>query len=114
MKAYEVLKDPTKREIYNLSLKNVHFRESEAFFYEDYYQNTDSNKQYKEYYSNKWYGFKKPDENLQDEYFERKNKNNQEEIVIKSILLRFGLICGITSEIKEDVDHAGHLQQLQS
>ena len=89
MHAYEILKDPSKRYIYDLSEKNPHFREdfkgSEDYVYSDM---RDNGKR-RAYYDNKWYGFRKNQENtLKDDYFERIVKEEKVENSFKILVFR--------------------------
>ena len=96
MKAYETLKDPVKRQIYNLSFKNSNFKEQDSMEYEESFSSNEGASEKKEYYQNRWYGYTKPnEETLRDEYHQNRIKVNKEEAVWRFILLRMGIIAFI-------------------
>lgn len=96
MKAYETLKDPVKRQIYNLSFENSNFKEQDSMEYEESFSSNEGMTEKKEYYQNRWYGYNKPkEETLRDEYQQNRRQVNKEEAVWRFILLRLGIIAFI-------------------
>lgn len=86
MKAYETLKDPTARYVYDMGQINPVFNESSGVSDEYMYSDLKNYQRKKSYYENKWYSFKKDfNENLRDEYSKKKKENEQ----FQSIHVRF-------------------------
>ena len=88
--AYETLKDPAKRQIYDLSQGNPHFS-SETSYSEDYQYRGESQTGQK-YYENKWYNYSKSEqENLRDEYH-RASLKYQENFIRTNIIYRISFV----------------------
>jgi len=103
-KAYETLKDPISRQIYDLSKSNPNFNqdmesggaEGSSAYSKYYTNNAQSNGQATDYYNNKWYGYgsKKPgEESIRDEYANVRT-NLAKESIFDNMVLRVSIVIG--------------------
>lgn len=103
-KAYETLKDPITRQIYDLSKSNPHFNNENqgehegSTPYSKYYGANEQDGRSKEaYYNNKWYGYgqkKASEDTLRDEYSDIRT-NMSKTTLLDNMLFRAGLVVGI-------------------
>ena len=93
MKAYDTLKEPGKRHIYDLGLENINFRERKTDSGEVERNYNAVRGSSPSYYQNKWYGFKPLQYfSLHDEYW---TFYDQEKALKNFTLLRFGILIAL-------------------
>lgn len=111
VRAYETLKDPSKRYIYDLSEKNPQFREdfkaNDDYVYSDWRENASARK----YYENKWYGYRKDStQSMREEYFDSRVKEEETTKDFKILMLRlcFVVVLVVIFELWKEKKHRKH------